>query len=212
MPELGFEVVGEAAKGWPPAPPGAADRRGDLAGRRSRPATRRGSGRPGALETELPETQLPGMQSLGIQLPRTQLADIGPAGTAFPRARLTDPLLIGGFAEITAMIAAQLDDGASIAVVMPVIKDTPWRWLKRQVRAGLMPPPQAWAGSLQLRLRTRNRLPACSRRLLQGGGTRNESGGRNQLEGNPAAPNRHQAMPEQRMQRTASPGELVAVS
>jgi hypothetical protein len=48
-----------------------------------------------------PDTQLPGMQSLGIQLQRTQLADSGPAGTAFSRARLTDPVLIGGIAEIT---------------------------------------------------------------------------------------------------------------
>jgi type IV secretory pathway ATPase VirB11/archaellum biosynthesis ATPase len=48
-------------------------------------------------------------------------------------------VLIGGIAEITAMIAGQLDDGASTAEVMPVIRDTARRWLERQVRAGLLP-------------------------------------------------------------------------
>ncbi|HUB38049.1 MAG TPA: CpaF/VirB11 family protein [Streptosporangiaceae bacterium] len=52
---------------------------------------------------------------------------------------LNDPRLIGGVAEITAMIAAQLDDGASAAEVMPVISDTARRWLEQQVRAGLLP-------------------------------------------------------------------------
>jgi hypothetical protein len=56
-----------------------------------------------------------------------------------PGAGLSDPRLIGGIAEITAMIAAQLDDGASAAQVMPVIRDTAQRWLERQVRAGLLP-------------------------------------------------------------------------
>jgi hypothetical protein len=55
----------------------------------------------------------------------------------YPRAAgLTDPRLIGGVGEITAMIAAQLDDGASATEVMPVIRDTARRWLERQVRAG----------------------------------------------------------------------------
>ena len=54
----------------------------------------------------------------------TQLAEAGPAGTAVARAGLTDPVLVGGIAGITAMIAAQLDDGARTAEVMPVITDT----------------------------------------------------------------------------------------
>ena len=56
------------------------------------------------------------------------------------RARygLTDPRLINGISEITAMIAAQLDDGASPADVMPVIRDTARRWLEQQVRTGLL--------------------------------------------------------------------------
>jgi Flp pilus assembly CpaF family ATPase len=54
-------------------------------------------------------------------------------------ARLSDPRLIGGVADITAMIAARLDDGASAAEVMPVIRDTARHWLERQVRAGLLP-------------------------------------------------------------------------
>jgi hypothetical protein len=52
-------------------------------------------------------------------------------------------VLIGGIAEITAMIAAQLDDGASTAEVMPVIRDTARRWRERQVRTGLVPAPAA---------------------------------------------------------------------
>ena len=56
-----------------------------------------------------------------------------------PAAGLSDPRLIAGVADITAMIAASLDDGASAAEVMPVIRDTARRWLERQVRAGLLP-------------------------------------------------------------------------
>jgi Flp pilus assembly CpaF family ATPase len=76
----------------------------------------------------LPE-QLPGIEPTEFQL----------TGTAMPRSGLTDPRLIAGVAEITAMIAGQLDDGASTAEVMPVIHDTARRWLERQVRAGLLP-------------------------------------------------------------------------
>jgi hypothetical protein len=56
-----------------------------------------------------------------------------------PKAGLSDARLISGVAEITTMIAAQLDDGASAAEVMPVIRDTARRWLEQQVRAGLLP-------------------------------------------------------------------------
>ena len=56
-----------------------------------------------------------------------------------PMAGLSDPRLIAGVAEIAAMIAASLDDGASAAEVMPVIRDSARRWLERQVRAGLLP-------------------------------------------------------------------------
>jgi Flp pilus assembly CpaF family ATPase len=55
------------------------------------------------------------------------------------RAGLTDPRLIRGVTEITAMVAAQLDDGASAAEVMPAIRETAQRWLERQVRCGLLP-------------------------------------------------------------------------
>ena len=61
-----------------------------------------------------------------------------------PAAGMTDPRLIAGVADITAMIAATLDDGASAAEVMPVIRETAQRWLERQVRAGILP---ASAGS-----------------------------------------------------------------
>ena len=56
-----------------------------------------------------------------------------------PRARLSDPRLIGGIADITGMVGTQLDDGASPAEVMPVIRDGARRWLEGQVRAGLLP-------------------------------------------------------------------------
>lgn len=72
---------------------------------------------------------------------------VPPAGTglAVPvRAGLSDPRLIGGIAEITAMIATQLDDGVTAAKVMPVIRDATRRWLEKNVRSGLLP---ASAGS-----------------------------------------------------------------
>jgi hypothetical protein len=61
-------------------------------------------------------------------------------GLAVPvRGGLSDPRLIGGIAEITAMIAAQLEDGAAAAEVMPVIRDATRRWLEQNVRSGLLP-------------------------------------------------------------------------
>jgi Flp pilus assembly CpaF family ATPase len=69
-------------------------------------------------------------------VPAPVLADLAPALQA--RHGLSDPRLINGIGEITAMIAAQLDDGASTAEVMPVIRDTARRWLEHQVRAGLL--------------------------------------------------------------------------
>jgi Flp pilus assembly CpaF family ATPase len=60
------------------------------------------------------------------------------------RIGLADPRLISGVGEINAMVAARLDDGASMADVMPVIRETARRWLERQVRAGQLP---ASAGS-----------------------------------------------------------------
>ncbi len=56
-----------------------------------------------------------------------------------PRAGLSDPRLIAGVGEITALVGNRLDDGASPAEVMPVIRETARRWLERQVRAGLLP-------------------------------------------------------------------------
>ncbi len=56
-----------------------------------------------------------------------------------PVAGLSDPRLVAGVAEITALVGAGLDDGASAAEVMPVIRDTARHWLERQVRAGQLP-------------------------------------------------------------------------
>ena len=63
----------------------------------------------------------------------------GPVVPGPPASALSDPRLIAGVAEITAMMAAQPGDGASPAAVMPVIRETAGRWLESQVRAGLLP-------------------------------------------------------------------------
>jgi Flp pilus assembly CpaF family ATPase len=55
------------------------------------------------------------------------------------RVSLADPRLISGVADITEMVAARLDDGASTAEVMPVIRESARRWLEGQVRAGVLP-------------------------------------------------------------------------
>jgi len=73
------------------------------------------------------------------QLPSSEPVPLEPQGRG-----LTDPRLIAGVAEITAMVAEQLDDGASAAEVMPAISDTARRWLELQVRTGQLP---ATAGS-----------------------------------------------------------------
>jgi len=54
-------------------------------------------------------------------------------------AGLSDPRLIRGVADVTAMLGAELDDGASPTESMPVIRDVARRWLEQQVRAGLLP-------------------------------------------------------------------------
>ncbi|HTA07949.1 MAG TPA: CpaF/VirB11 family protein [Streptosporangiaceae bacterium] len=56
-----------------------------------------------------------------------------------PVAGLSEPRLIAGVAEITALVGARLDDGASAAEVMPAIREAARRWLEGQVRAGLLP-------------------------------------------------------------------------
>ena len=64
------------------------------------------------------------------------------ASTGMPdpaTATLSDPRLIGGIAEITALIGTHLDDGASPGQVMPVITEMARRWLEGQVRAGMLP-------------------------------------------------------------------------
>jgi Flp pilus assembly CpaF family ATPase len=74
--------------------------------------------------------------------PEDEAADPGPQAPppVVPvRGGLSDPRLIGGIAEITAMIAAQLDDGAAAAQVMPVIRDATRRWLEQHVRSGQLP-------------------------------------------------------------------------
>ncbi len=95
-------------------------------------------------EVEFPAAEFVQARFPEARFPEVQPPEFHPAGPALPRSGLTDPRLIAGVAEITALIAAQLDDEASTAGVMPVIRDTSRRWLERQVRAGLLP---AAAGS-----------------------------------------------------------------
>jgi len=80
-----------------------------------------------------------GARPSGARPSGPQRLDTEFAGTGLPRSGLADPRLISGVAEISAMIAAELDDGASAAEVMPVIRDTARRWLEQQVRTGLLP-------------------------------------------------------------------------
>jgi Flp pilus assembly CpaF family ATPase len=134
---------------WPPSPPE------DLAAEEygywpppDRPAAAAPADEPPASAGPLPAPVLPGLAgSLRAEEtgPAWSPAGARPAGPELPdlpplqaRHGLTDPRLINGIAEITAMIAAQLDDGASAAEVMPVIRDTARRWLEHQVRAGLL--------------------------------------------------------------------------
>ncbi|MBO0832556.1 MAG: Flp pilus assembly complex ATPase component TadA, partial [Actinobacteria bacterium] len=82
---------------------------------------------PSAQEDEVadPGRQVPGQKASSLAVP--------------VRGGLSDPRLIAGIAEITAMIANHLDDDASAAEVMPVIRETARRWLEHQVRAGQLP-------------------------------------------------------------------------
>ena len=63
----------------------------------------------------------------------------GRAQLPVPPGGLTDPVLLGGVSENTAMMAAQRDDGASPEDVLPDIREATRRWLESQVRAGLLP-------------------------------------------------------------------------
>ena len=107
---------------WPPAPP--AHSSGDDQAAQD--------GVPGPAVAGLSERQVPGPRRpylpLGVQV----------------RIGLTDPRRIGGVADITAMIASRLDDGASAAEMMSVIRGSARHWLDRQVRAGLLPRRLAW--------------------------------------------------------------------
>jgi Flp pilus assembly CpaF family ATPase len=99
---------------WPPPPPEADVRSGETA------------------HPDLAVTDLAGTDPAGTD----------PAGTdngGLAGGFRADPRLIAGVAEITAMVAEQLDDGASAAEVMPAIRDTVRRWLERQVRTGQLP-------------------------------------------------------------------------
>jgi Flp pilus assembly CpaF family ATPase len=56
-----------------------------------------------------------------------------------PPGGLSDPRLIDGIGDITALMSAHLDDGAAATDVMPVIREAARRWLESQVRSGQLP-------------------------------------------------------------------------
>jgi Flp pilus assembly CpaF family ATPase len=89
---------------------------------------------PGAPARFPPLAQPPQFAHLAAPLaePVATIAPVLPGG-------LTDPRLIDGIGDVTAMMATQLDDGASTADVMPVIRETARRWLEGQVRSGQLP-------------------------------------------------------------------------
>jgi Flp pilus assembly CpaF family ATPase len=86
-----------------------------------------------------PQEWAPQPQAQEWTAPRPQeWAEPAMAVPPAPAGGLTDPRLIDGVGEITAMMSAQLEDDAS-ADVMPVIREAARRWLESQVRAGLLP-------------------------------------------------------------------------
>jgi Flp pilus assembly CpaF family ATPase len=108
---------------WPPAPPEELTGQ-PLAGAAAAAPQDDGGQHPGApAEPQPPPTRAP---VVSVHL-------------AAPVAGLSDPRLIDGVGEITAMLAARLDDGAATAEVMPVIREMARRWLEGQVRSGLLP-------------------------------------------------------------------------
>jgi Flp pilus assembly CpaF family ATPase len=108
-----------AATRFPPVPPPAAPSRFPP---------------PAASSRFPPLAQPPQFAHLAAPLaePVATIAPVLPGG-------LTDPRLIDGIGDVTAMMATQLDDGASTADVMPVIRETARRWLEAQVRSGQLP-------------------------------------------------------------------------
>ncbi len=142
---------------WPPAPPGERDGHlqpgpaGEADDHRQAPAPGGQVAGPVAHTQDEPLAAAPVPRQVSEPVPagvRSWLPEpallpgtalLPEAGLPQAQARLTDPRLIRGVAEITAMIAAQLDDDAGTAEVMPVIRETARRWLERQVRTGLLP-------------------------------------------------------------------------
>jgi len=116
---------------WPPAAPG------QFTGEVSWPVA--GHSPEHEYEAPRPGGEPARAQLSGADLSAAQWPDTDFAGPGLPRGGLADARLINGVAEITAMIAGQLDDGASAVEVMPVIRDTARHWLEQQVRAGLLP-------------------------------------------------------------------------
>jgi Flp pilus assembly CpaF family ATPase len=134
---------------WPPAPP--ADMNGQSQSEPAAAPREDGAQHPAAPAGPQPYPQHAySQQAQAPQFPQPRhLAQFPqlPAPLAEPLAMiapeppggLSDPRLIDGIGDITAMMGAQLDDGASTADVMPVIRDAARRWLESQVRSGQLP-------------------------------------------------------------------------
>jgi Flp pilus assembly CpaF family ATPase len=124
---------------WPPAPPAdlaapPADLAAPPADLAVPPAAADSSpaGQPPRDWAQLAAPVFPPGPELAPELPALAARLTGAGG-------LTDPRLIDGIGEVTAMVAARLTDEAATDEVMPVIRETARRWLEGQVRLGLMP-------------------------------------------------------------------------
>jgi hypothetical protein len=117
---------------WPPAPPEELTGQ-SLAGVAAAAPQDNGGQHPGAPAEPQPPSAWEGPLAAWEQAPPSW------AQLPAPPGGLSDPRLIDGVGEITAMLAARLDDGADTAEVMPVIREMARRWLEGQVRSGVLP-------------------------------------------------------------------------
>jgi Flp pilus assembly CpaF family ATPase len=125
---------------WPPAPPEELTGR-SLAGAAAAAPQDNGGQHPAAPAEPQPPAASAPMAGAAVhgQPPAAWAQLAAPVGLTAPVGGLSDPRLIDGVGEITAMLAVRLDDGAATAEVMPVIREMARRWLEGQVRSGLLP-------------------------------------------------------------------------
>src|SRR5215467_7332389 len=67
----------------------------------------------------------------------------GPVTRPQPFAASADQLVAQGVPEVLALVASQLDDGATPDTVMPLIRDAARAWAERRARSGMPVPSPA---------------------------------------------------------------------